>query len=84
VANERAYRIEVLEQNIGAKRFCTRVYQQEEIVAQPAYPSSDGQYERKPQTYRIWESIDVGWADRDTADGALQQAMGFLGERVKP
>jgi hypothetical protein len=84
VANERTYRIEVLEQNKGAKRFVTRIYQQEDIVAQPAYPMSSNQYDRKPQIYSIWESIDVGWTDRDTADGALQQALGFLGERVKP
>jgi hypothetical protein len=42
------------------------------------------QYDRKPQTYSIWESIDVGWTDRDSAEGTLQQALGFLGERVEP
>ncbi len=80
----KTYRIEVLEQHTGSKRFSTRVYLQEHIVAQPAYPASNNQYDREPQTFAIWESIDVGWPDRDTAEGALSQVLGFLSERVKP
>ncbi|MDB5604415.1 MAG: hypothetical protein JWP25_1315 [Bradyrhizobium sp.] len=84
VANEEVYRIEVMKHLVGAERFSTRAYKREDIVVQPAYPwSSAKDYERKPETVEIWKSIDIGWTDRDTADGALAQALGFLGERVR-
>jgi hypothetical protein len=84
VANEEVYRIEVMKSLVGAERFSTRVYKREDFVVQPAYPWSSAKgYERKPETVKMWESIDVGWTDRDTADGALAQVLGFLGERVR-
>ncbi|MGY3575298.1 hypothetical protein [Bradyrhizobium sp. USDA 4504] len=84
VANKNTYRIEVIKSVAGAEHYSTRVYQREDYVLQPAYPwSSANGYERKPETVEMWKSIDVGWTQRDTADGALNQALGFLGERFR-
>lgn len=82
VVNLEVFRIEVMESSDGNKPFSTRVYEREDIVAQPAYPSNVNP-ERTPETYAAWKSLDIGWTARETAEGALNQALGFLGERFR-
>ena len=81
VVGHDCFRIEVLRDDSANKPFSTRAYQKDHIVAQPAYPWANGSYQRKPETFDIWKSIDIGWTQQSTADGALSQALGFLGER---
>ncbi|OKO88047.1 hypothetical protein AC629_10875 [Bradyrhizobium sp. NAS80.1] len=82
VVNLKVFRIEVMQSSGGDKPFSTRTYEREDIVAQPAY-ASVGNPERKPETYAAWKSLDLGWTARETAEGALDQALGFLGERFR-
>ena len=62
-------------------KYCTRAYREEHITVQPIYPQSGGSFDRESQDYRVWVDYDLPWTDRDSADAALNQALGFLGER---
>jgi hypothetical protein len=53
------------------------------ITVQPTYPQSHGNFDRKPETMQVWVSYDLPWTDRNTADDALAQALGFLKDRCQ-
>ena len=64
-------------------RYSTRAYIREDMTVQPTYPQSGGgQFDRKPTSVSVWVSYDLPWTSRDTADAALSQALGFLGDRA--
>lgn len=65
----------------GTGKYSTKAYCEEHITAQPTYSQSGGSFDRAPQDYRVWVDYDLPWTDRDSADAALNQALGFLKER---
>jgi hypothetical protein len=73
-------RIEAL-RDLRSGRVCTRAFRQENVTLQPTYPKTGGKYDRKPEEFEIWVDYDLPWTDREEADQALTQALGFLGER---
>lgn len=73
-------KIDALRQG-GTGEYSTRAYREEHITVQPTYPQSGGSFDRKPQNYRVWVDYDLPWTNRDSADAALNQALGFLQER---
>lgn len=79
----KTFRIEALREPTGEKPYSTRAYVQDYITVQPAYPQIHGEHQRASETLAVWSSIDIGWTSRGTADEALQQALGFLGERCR-
>ena len=62
-------------------KYSTASYIKEHVTLQPTYPQTGGAYERQPENFRVWVSYDLPWTHRDTADAALEQALGFLKER---
>jgi hypothetical protein len=61
-------------------RFSTSAYIEEAVNIQPSYPVVNGQFATAPDDFRIWVVFtNVGWTDRDSAEAAIEQAMGFLG-----
>jgi hypothetical protein len=77
-------RIEAVENahgtDVGSK-FSTLAYREEMVTVQPTHPQTGNNFDRQPEEMRIWVSYDLPWTDRDTADGAIQQALGFLRQR---
>jgi len=73
-------RIDALKEGSTGK-YITRAYREAHLSLQPTYPESGGTLDRAPQDYRVWVHYDLPWTDRDTADKALDQALGFLKER---
>jgi hypothetical protein len=84
VMDERRYRIEVLKgywnPNIP---YSARAYIEEDVTIQPTYAQSSKGFEEKPRSMRIWVDYHLPWTSRDTADGALTQALGFLSDGAK-
>lgn len=62
-------------------KFSTKAYIEEHVTLQPTYPQTRGSYDREAEDFRVWVSYNLPWTDRDTADAALDQALGFLRER---
>ena len=51
----------------------------ETIALQPSYPEVDGKFVNPPARYSVWVVFDnVGWTDRESAEAAIEQAIGFL------
>ena len=74
---ERRIRIDVL-RNARDGRFNTKAYIEEDVTVQPTYPQTGDSFGRKPEHIRVWISYDLAWTNRDSVEGALQQALGFL------
>jgi hypothetical protein len=71
------------QRNEDTGRYRTVAYAEEHATLQPTYPQADGAFELAPQDYRLWVSYELPWTDSDTADGALEEALGFLEERCE-
>jgi hypothetical protein len=69
----------IKEGNTG--KYSTRACRIEHLTVQPTYPQSGGSFDCVPQDYRVWVDYDLPWTDRDSADAALNQALGFLKDR---
>lgn len=76
---DRMFRIDALYQpETGV--YSTRVYIEESVTLQPAYPNQNGKRTSVCEDYRIWVVLgNAGSTNRDTAEAAIQQALGFLG-----
>ena len=61
-------------------RYSTSAYVREAVALQPTYPQTMGVYDRKPEDMQVWIVFgNLGWTDRNTAEEAIEQALGFLG-----
>ena len=74
---ERRIRIDAL-RNAPDGRFSTKAYIEEDLTAQPTYPKTGDSFNRRPENMRVWISFHLPWTNRDSAEEALQQALGFL------
>ena len=84
VMDEETYRIEVLKSYSNPSvPFSTRAWIEEDVTVQPTYPQGPKGFERQPESREVWVDYDLPWTARDTADGALAQALGFLAEQAK-
>lgn len=80
IADEpKTIRIEAHKSKSG--RYCTRSFIQKDITVQPTYPQASGRFAREPESIVIWVTYDLPWVDGDSAEAALAQALGFLGDR---
>jgi hypothetical protein len=79
---DRRIRIDVLHGLKPPNVFRIAAYIEESITAQPTYPQTEERFDREPESMRVWTSYHLPWVERDSADGALAQALGFLSERV--
>lgn len=67
-------RVEALDGGNGY--FSTRAYIQRSVKVTYEYPmASDMPY------VNVWVDYDLPWTNRDTAEGAIKQALSFLFER---
>jgi hypothetical protein len=73
----RRIRIEALESSTGG--FSTKAYIEMDVVLSPVYQKTDGKQVKKA----IWVDYELAWSDHDDADGAIDQALLWLSERVK-
>ena len=73
-------RIEAL-QSFPHLKYSTRAYIQKHVTVQPTYPKTGSNFELKPKDVCIWADYDLPWTDRESADQAINQALGFLKER---
>lgn len=72
-------RIEVLH-DLQTDRFSTSVYYKEHFNLQPSYPVQSGNFANKPADFQVWVPLpNTAWVDRNTADEAITQALGFIG-----
>ena len=62
-------------------RYKTKAYVLEDVTVQPTYPRTGSEFDSKPENVRVWIGYDLPWTDRETAEDALRQALGFLSER---
>lgn len=75
---DKQFRIDALH-DLKAGNFSTAVYVKESFTLQPTYPQTNGAFDRKPEDAYIWIAYNnVGWTNRNTADEAIEQALGFL------
>jgi len=72
-------RIEALRSRSG--HYSTSAYVEESVRVQPAYSLPGEESAAPARDVTIWVVFNLPWTDRDTADDALQQALGFLSER---
>lgn len=73
------FRIEALH-DLQSGRYSTRVLYQVDFHLQPSYPVVSGKFTSKSGDFPLWVPVpNAAWTDRDTADDAITQALGFLG-----
>jgi len=78
---ETTVKLEAL-RNEKTGRYKTRAYYEENFTLQPTYPKAHGKHTREPDDFVTWVPwVDFPWVDRETADAALWQALGFLRDR---
>ena len=78
---DRQIRIEVLKSLVDG-HYHTRAYMLEDVTFQPSFPCEDGAFTRKPRSMSVWITwVDFPWTHTNSADSALAQALGFLGDR---
>ncbi len=71
---DRTFRIDALH-NPTTNRYRTRASVLEQITVQPIYP------QRKTELVRAWIEYNIPWTNKESADDALVQALGFLKEQ---
>lgn len=72
------FRVEALH-DLHSGRFSTRAYYYEHFHLQPSYPVVNGKFTKNPADFQVWVPLpNAAWTDRDTADQAITQALGFL------
>ncbi|MFT8246765.1 hypothetical protein [Roseomonas sp. BN140053] len=76
----RQIRIEALHGPSSTARYSTRAYIKEYLTVQPTYPQNSEGFVKKPESVSMWIAYDLPWTARSSADEALAQALGFLGE----
>ncbi len=76
-------RIEALYGPNSTTRYSTRAYIKEDVTVQPTYPQDSEGFGKKPESVSMWVDYDLPWTARNSADDALAQALGFLGERCR-
>jgi|TARA_R110000823_G_scaffold170605_1_gene303195 hypothetical protein len=77
-------RLEVLKDVLSGK-YSVHCYEKEHFHLQPSYPQIKGKFATQDGDFEVWTPLTpaLPWVDRNTADSALQQALGFLKERCK-
>ena len=70
-------RIEALK-SLPHGKYSTRAYISTHVTVQPTYPQTGGKFDQKPKDERVWIDYSLPWVDRESADAALNQALGFL------
>jgi hypothetical protein len=73
---QRCVRIEALRGRDGS--YSTKAYIKEELIVQPAFPQTSEKLQPS-----VWIGYSLPWTNRDSADGALHQALKFLEERCR-
>ena len=63
--------------------YSTNAYIWRHVTLQPTYPQTEGTFDKEQEKTRVWADFDLPWTNRDSADAALGQALGFLRERCK-
>lgn len=79
----RHVRIEALRDLSNNNKYSTTAYVRENILVQPTYPRSNGNFDRKHSEMEIWIDYDLPCTDGDSADAVLTRALGFLRERCE-
>jgi len=62
----------------GVTKYDTRGWVLENVTLQPTYPQTGSGFDREPQRMQVWVAYSIPWVDRDSADAALAQAIGFI------
>jgi hypothetical protein len=77
---DRSFRIEALH-NPQTGKYSASAYIREDVTLQPTYPAAYGKFNSAPTSYSIWVQFpDIGWTNRDSAEAAIEQVLGFLVE----
>lgn len=75
---DRMFKIEALFNRTNGS-YSTSAYIKEHVTLQPSYPVVNGSFTSKPTDYTIWVAFhNIGWTDRESAEAAIEQAIGFL------
>lgn len=62
------------------KQYSTRAFVQKHVTITPTYTSTENP-DQKPEELSMWVDYELPWVLRDSAEGALTQALGFLSDR---
>ena len=78
---DRQFRIEALHGPESVIPYSARCYMRVDIAVQPAHPDSPGEPESKSETVSVWAQYDLPETAADSADVAIEHALGLLRER---
>ena len=70
-------RIEALK-SLPDGKYSTRAFIYEHLTVQTTYPQTGSKFDQKPKDAGVWIDYSMPWTNRDSADEALNQALGFL------
>lgn len=75
---DRRFRINALHDPQTGK-YSTSAYIKEDVTLQPSFPVVNGKFESTPKSYSLWVAFtNIGWTHQDSAEAAIEQALGFL------
>jgi hypothetical protein len=80
---DRRIRIDALQAHGANIEYSTIAYIQENFTLQPTFPSTSSGFSRKPEAVTVWVNYALPWTNGTSADGVLQQALSFLGDRCR-
>ena len=61
--------------------YSTRAYIGKHVTLQPTYPQANSKHDQPPSDFLVWVNYSLPWINRDSANAALSQTLGFLSER---
>ena len=75
----RKFRIEVERNYSNDKiKYSAGYWELRNVFVTPEFDERGTQYSGSPVRMRIWQQVNLPWVARDSADGAMSQALGFL------
>ena len=78
---DRQFRIEALHGPESVIPYSARCYIRVDIAVQPAPPGAPGGPGGKSETVSVWAQYDLPGTETDSADMAIEQALGVLRQR---
>ena len=68
--------------------YTVHYFESESMNVQPSYPSSEGggqprSFKKPTEDISVWKSVDYPWVAEQTAENALNRALGWIQERSR-
>lgn len=73
-------RIDALKNGLSGQ-YVTRAYIEKHVTLQLTSPQANSCHDQTQNDFRVWVDYSLPWTNRNSANAAIEQALGFLSDR---